>query len=99
MPRKKIDGVIEAVRYRPDGNIDCVRAYERHGAVWSDHILLRRAELVERLKKGRKFVIGQRMIYLGSQMEAGKPVRYVKDRITTDDRANKRDLLTGTPIF
>jgi hypothetical protein len=99
MPRKRIDGVIEAVRYLQDGKIEFVRAYERRGAIWSDHILLQRAELVERLKKGRRFVTGQRKLYLGSSLETGKPVRYMRDRISTDDEANTRDLLTGTPVF
>ena len=45
MARKTIDGVIEAVRYSPDGAISVVRTYQRRGAVWSDHILLGRKEL------------------------------------------------------
>lgn len=99
MPRKKIDGVIEAVRYLPDGKIDTVRAYERRGAIWSDHLLLERAELVERLKKGKKFFAGKRKVYFGSLLEAGQAIRYEKNVVSTDGQAGARDLLTGVPIF
>ena len=40
---KKVDGVVEAVRYR-DGQIEVVRAYERRGAAFSDRLLLTRKE-------------------------------------------------------
>ena len=53
MARKKIDGVIEAVRYTPGGMISVVRTYERRGAVWSDHIILDRTELIARLTTGK----------------------------------------------
>jgi hypothetical protein len=99
MPLKKIDGVIEAVRYLPDGRIAAVRAYEARGAVWSDHVLLDRTELVDRLKKGMKFVTGQRKVYFGSTLEAEVPIRYESEFITTDNPVDKRDLLTGVPIF
>jgi len=48
---KKVDGVIEAVRYK-NGQIVIVRAYERRGATFSDHVLLERKTLLERLQKG-----------------------------------------------
>lgn len=36
----RFDGVIEAVRYSPDGKIEVARAYERRGAAFSDHVLI-----------------------------------------------------------
>ncbi|MDP1779148.1 MAG: hypothetical protein Q8K73_02630, partial [Anaerolineales bacterium] len=48
---KKIDGVIEAVRYK-NGQITWVRAYERRGATFSDRVLLDRKTLLQRLQKG-----------------------------------------------
>ena len=48
----KFDGVIEAVRYK-SGKIEVVRAYERRGATFSDHVLLDRKELLERLRGGK----------------------------------------------
>jgi len=99
MPRKKIDGVIDAVHYLPNGRIDSVRLYEARGAIWSDHLLLERSELVERLKKGKKIVTGQRKQYLGSVLETGTPVRYEREFITTESGEGKRDQLSGVPVF
>jgi hypothetical protein len=73
---KKVDGVIEAVRYK-DGQIEEVRAFERRGAVFSDRILIPRAKLLERLKDGKQFVVGQRKEFFAGTFETGKPVRVV----------------------
>jgi hypothetical protein len=99
MTSRKVDGIIEAVRYSPDGKIAVVRAYERHGVVWSDRILLGRQDLSERLKRGKRFVVGERKIYLGSMFETGTDVHQEQDFIVTDGQANARDLLNGVPIF
>jgi hypothetical protein len=99
MARKKFDGVIETVRYHPDGKIALVSAYERRGAVWSDHILLERSELIERLKQGKRFVTGRRKQYLGGVFETGPAVRLVQGVLVTDGPAAQHDLLTGVPIF
>jgi hypothetical protein len=99
MARMKMDGVIEAVRYTPGGKIVTVRAYERHGAVWSDHVLLDRQELSERLKQGKHFVVGDRKIYLGSFFETGKAVHEIGGNILTQGQTSARDLLAGVPVF
>lgn len=99
MTTKKVDGIIEAVRYSPDGKIEVVRAYVRHGVVWSDRILLRRQNLSERLKQGKRFVVGERKLYLGSMFETGTDVHQVQDNIVTDGQTNAHDLLNGVPIF
>ncbi len=99
MARPKFDGVIEAVRYDPDGRIALVSAYERHGAVWSDHVLLGRDELIKRLKGRRRFVTGRRKAYLGGVFETGQKVRLVQGVVTTDGQSSKRDQLTSVPIF
>ena len=99
MARIKIDGVIEAVRYTPGGMISVVRTYERRGAVWSDHIIRDRTELVARLKEGKHFVIGQRKEFLGSVFETGPAVHYVDEHIVTNGHPAARDLLAGVSIF
>lgn len=99
MPRKQIDGIIEAVRYAPDGKIALVRAYERRGSVWSDHLLLQRAELVERLAGGRKFFTGQRQTYFGSRLQAREAVRIEDQRVVAGGAPGAHDLLNGVPIF
>ncbi len=99
MAQKKLDGVIEAVRYTPGGKITVVRAYERHGVVWSDHVLLERKELSERLKQGKRFVVGERKLYLGSIFETGTAVHQMEGNIITEGQTSGRDLLSGVPIF
>jgi hypothetical protein len=72
---KKFDGVIEAVRYRPDGKLMIARIYERRGPTWSDVLLVSREELIGRLKAGQKFVTGARRPYLASTFEVKSLVR------------------------
>lgn len=98
---KKFDGVIEAVRFQ-DGQIVVVRAFERRGAAFSDRVMIPRKELLERLKDGRKFVVGQRKEFWAGTFEEGKPVQVVrrdgKDFIST--RADgDRDELEQAPVF
>jgi hypothetical protein len=100
---KKIDGVIEAVRYNPDGQIALVRAYVLRGVTYSDRVLLDRATLVERLKAGKKFTTGQRREFLGSTFDFGKPLKFVDKNggfvITTREDASQRDEIEETPVF
>ena len=99
MAPTKLDGIIEAVRYEPDGKINLVRAYERRGAVWSDRILLGRKDLAERLKNGRRFAAGRRKEYLGNIFETGPAVRLEQGSIVTAGQNVKRDLLHDVPRF
>jgi hypothetical protein len=99
---KKFDGVIEAVRYK-NGQIEAVRAFERRGTTFSDHILVNRKELLERLKKGQKFVIGKRKELLASTFEVQeKPVQVLnhngKEIISTRSDAD-HDELEQSPVF
>jgi hypothetical protein len=97
----KFDGVIEAVRYK-SGKIEVVRAYERRGATFSDHVLLDRKTLLERLRQGKHFVTGQRKQYLASTFDVGKPVNLVgydgKEVLTTAAQED-HDELEGVPDF
>jgi hypothetical protein len=99
MARMNIDGVIEAVRYTPAGVISMVRIYQRHGPVWSDHILLGRTELVELLGKGKQFVTGSRKHNLGGVFETGLPVRWINEHVVTEGKSAQRDLLAGVLLF
>lgn len=98
---KKVDGVITAVHYK-NGQIANVRAYERRGATFSDHILLDRKALLERLKNRKKFVVGERKELLASTFELGKPVQVInlngKEIISTREGAD-RDELEQAPVF
>ena len=99
MARIIIDGVIEAVRYTPGGMISVVRTYERRGAVWSDHIIFTRTELVARLANGKHFLTGQRKKSLGSVFETGSPVHYSGGHILSGAQSAAHDLLVGISIF
>jgi len=99
MAQKKLDGVIEAVRYNSDGKIAIVRAYERHGVVWSDHVLLDRKGLSDRLIQGKRFVIGERKIHLGSVFTTGAAVRQINGNIVTEGQTGGHDLLAGVLVF
>ena len=100
---KKFDGVIEAVRYNPDGQIALVRGYELRSVTYSDLIILNRETLLERLKAGKTFAIGQRKEFWGSTFNFGKTVKVVskdgKDYLTTGDSTTQRDELENTPAF
>ena len=98
---KKVDGVIEAVHYK-NGQIQAVRVYERRGATFSDRILLTRKELLERIQKGRQFVIGKRKPLLASTFEEGKPVQVLRrdgKEIISTRREADHDELEQAPLF
>ena len=98
---KKFDGIIEAVHYK-NGQIVTVRAYERRGATFSDRVLIERKDLLERIKSGKKFLIGSRKEYLASTFEVGKPVLVVnrdgRDFLSTREGAD-RDELENVPVL
>jgi hypothetical protein len=99
---KKFDGVVEAVRYK-NGQIAVVRAFERRGAAFSDRVLFDRKEFLDRLKKGQKFVIGQRKEFLAGTFEVQeKPVQLLnrdgKEIISTRSDAD-HDELEHAPVF
>ncbi len=102
MATKKFDGVIEAVRYTRNGQIDFVRAYERRGFTFSDRVLLDRKTLLERLKARKRFVTGRRKEFLASTFEGGRDVmlaaREGREFIATRADA-ARDELEGVPVI
>ncbi len=98
---KKIDGVIEAVRYK-NGQIIAARGYERRGFTYSDRVLFDRKTLLERLQKGMRFSAGTRQIYQASTFTLSKPIRLIKadgrEYIATNENATQ-DELEGVPFF
>lgn len=98
---KKIDGIIEAARFK-NGQITIVRVYERRGASFSDRILIDRKDLLERIKDGKLFLTGVRKEFWAGTFEEGKSVKVVssdgKDFISTRDTSD-RDELEETPVF
>jgi hypothetical protein len=102
MAKIKYDGVVEAVRYKPDGEIDWVRAYERRGSAFSDYLLIDRQTLIKRLKSGKRFVVGERIPYLAGTFKVSAPIRLVdkgsQEIIVTGD-ADSHDRLDGVPLI
>jgi hypothetical protein len=74
MSPKQIDGVIEAVRYTPGGIVDIVRVYERRGPTFSDWVILTRDQIIQKLRTGKKFYVGERIPLQASTFKLGSPV-------------------------
>ncbi|MEW6240698.1 MAG: hypothetical protein AB1564_07805 [Chloroflexota bacterium] len=102
MTQQKFDGVIEAVRYSKNGQIEFVRAYERRGATFSDRVLLDRKTLLARLKTRKKFLTGRRRELWAGTFETGKTVQAIsrngKEILATRAEAD-RDELEGVPVL
>ena len=103
MGRQKFDGVVEAVRYAPDGKLSIARVYERRGSTFSDHILLSRADMIRKIKAGQKFMIGKRLEYLGGTFEVTVPLKLAgspgKEVLFTTKISNDCDDLPDVPFF
>lgn len=99
---KKYDGVIEAVRYK-NGQIEVVRAFERRGSAFTDRILLTRPEFLERLKKGKRYMIGKRKEFLAGSFEVqDKPVQVITrdaSEIISTRAGGDHDELEQAPFF
>lgn len=99
---KKLDGVIEAAHFNPDGKLAWVRAYERRGPTWSDVVLLDRDTLVQRLKQHKRFYVGSRRESWASQFDLTLPVRLVEnyrsDVLVTGRGGSQKDRLDGIPV-
>ncbi|MEN4013143.1 MAG: hypothetical protein AB1453_05060 [Chloroflexota bacterium] len=99
----RFDVVIEAVRFTPDGSLQTARIYERRGPVWSDRLLIGRADLIRRIRKGEKVVIGARKPYLANTFEAFAAVRLAqnddKEVLTSMVENDHSDSLPQAPRF
>jgi hypothetical protein len=99
----KVDGVIETVRYDPQGKITLLRMYERRGPTWSDRVLLTREDLVARIKKGQRFYTGSRIPLMGGSFNYGSPLRLRKvngtEILLSGFGDTSRDMLDGVPVF
>jgi hypothetical protein len=103
MAKNKYDGVVEAVHYKPNGEVDWVRAYERRGPTFSDHLLIKRDDLVERLKSGRKFMVGRRLPMKASTFVVTQQLRLVNvggsETLVVGQSQAERDRLEGVPVI
>ena len=99
---KTFDGVIEAVRYK-DGQIEVVRTFGRRGAAFTDRIMLDRKEFLERIKKGKKYVVGKRKEFLAGSFDVQeKPVQVLErdgQEILSTRAEADHDELEQAPVF
>jgi hypothetical protein len=101
--KKPFDGVVVAVRYTPQGEIDWVRAFERHGFVFLDRVNLERDALVERLQAGKRFKTGERITYQGNDFSIKDDIHLIEKNgdhfIVAGHSSPDRDLLGDLPII
>ena len=101
MARVDYDGVVQAVHYDNQGQIEWVRAFLRRGPIWSDFVQLDREDLVDKLNSGLRFRTGERIPYVGGTFETSLPVELVKLNnhavIVAGDGQAKTDNLVGVP--
>ena len=101
--KKPYDGVVVAVRYTPKGETDWVRAFERHGFVFTDRMMMGREELVERLKDGKVFKTGERLIYHGNDFDVKEDIHWIEKNgdgiIVAGQSSADRDSLGPLPII
>ena len=102
MAKQKFDGVVEAVRYAPDGSVAWVRAYERRGPTYSDVVILSRQELIRRLQAGKKFFSGQRKEFHASDFVVSLPLRLLEQGgdcfLVVNENSVRQDHLDGVPV-
>ncbi len=103
MAKKSVDGIIESVRYKADGQVDWVRAYLRRGKIYSDWVLIDRNKLIQELKAGKDFQAGKRQKYKGGTFDLTGAVTVVqangKEILVTGNRQASQDDLAGVPTI
>ena len=103
MSRNDFDGVVEAVHYSPNGQVEWVRVYEKRGPTFSERIMLDRETLIIRLRDGKRYVAGKRTPYLASTFDVSESLSLVnkdgREVVVTGDRQTETDDLEGVPII
>ena len=103
MADKKYDGVIEAVHYTPDGQVDWVRGYLRRGPTWSDRIIMKRQDLIDEIKSGKRMVLGSRVEFMAGTFDVAAPIRVTgqngQEFVATSTTPVDHDTLEGAPVI
>ena len=101
--KKPYDGVVVAARYTPQGEIDWVRAFVRHGFVFSDRMDLDRETLIKFLREGKKFKTGERITYQGNDFRVRDDIQIIENdsdiKIIAGKATKKQDSLENIPII
>jgi hypothetical protein len=103
MSKINYDGVLEAVHFKPDGQVAWVRVYERRGVVFTDRVMLSREAFIKQLKAGKCYMVGERIPNLGGKFNVTLPVHLIqqdgKQVIVVGDDQAKMEELAGVPII
>jgi hypothetical protein len=101
--RKKIDVVVVAVRMDAAGKIDWLRAFERRGPTLSDYVMIPRAEVIQRIRAGERFVTGERITYQAGTFNTFDPVRLEEPSgepfLIAGDQEGQGDHLARVPVL
>ena len=101
--KKPYDGVVVAARYTPQGEIDWVRAFVRHGFVFSDRMNMDRETLLKNLREGKKFKTGERITFQGNDFKISDDIQLIESdsgsKIIAGEVSKNRDSLGNIPIF
>ena len=103
MAKEKFDGVVEAVHYDSDGNVQWVRAYLRRGPIYSDRLKIDRQTLVGHLKSGKRLFTGRRIPLMAGTFELSRPVQLFQSNgrevLMAGDVRAAQDYLDGVPAI
>ncbi len=103
MAKKKVDGIIEAVHFGPEGNLRWARAYLRRGPTYTDRVMLDRQALIDQLKSGKALFTGKRIELLASTFEIDQPLRVIqadgRDVLVSGDNSAIQDHLDRVPVI
>lgn len=101
--KKPYDGVVVAARYSLQGEIEWVRAFERHGFVFSDLVMMDRKTLVENLRDGKRYKTGERMTYWGNDFKINEDICLIESDggsvIIAGGTSSNQDFLGSLPII
>ena len=103
MAKIKYDGVVTAVHYDSDEQVDWVRVFLRQGPEFSDRIMLDRQTLIDEIQSGKKFKVGVRVEYEAGTFEVTDPVNVLEVNgdtfLVVGDTQAEQDSLEGVPII
>jgi hypothetical protein len=102
MAQTKYDGIIQAVRYDGQGQVEWVRAFLRRGPTWSDYVIINRQTLVDQMKSGKTFAAGKRIPQMATTFDITAPVKLSqadgREVLVIGDILADQDRLDGVPL-
>ncbi len=98
---KRVDGIVEAVRYTPEGWIEFVRMFRRRGPTFSDWVLVSREQLVAELQDKKRYYTGAAVPLMGTTFTTEHPLKVVtrekQPHVLAGEESSETDALKGVP--